>query len=166
MTLRKRSAVIAAAAISGTAWMMSPAQAAAPFPPVEGTVLSTISPATDGCPELNWTVAVGPNSTLTGMVAQDGMKDIWRVTGSFKADRSFHLSGHELGGAQRTGAVDGYVRESDGSLVFTFGNISGPSKCNNRPVWAGGSATATATAPTSFRLPAARLVAGTATQAT
>jgi hypothetical protein len=135
MILRKQSAVIAAALISGTAWMASLAQAGAPFPPLEGTVLSTISPATDGCPDLNWTVAVGPNDTLNGIVAQDGMKDIWRVTGSFKADRSFHLNGQELGGAQRTGTVDGYVRESDGSLIFTIGNISGASTCNNKSVW-------------------------------
>jgi hypothetical protein len=69
------------------------------------------------------------------MVAQDGMKDIWRVTGSFKSDRSFQLHGQELGGAQRTGDVNGYVRQSDGSLDFTTGNISGPSTCNNKSVW-------------------------------
>lgn len=135
MISRKQSAVIVAALISGTAWLASPAWAAASFPPAEGTVLSTLSPATAGCPELNWTVAVGPNSTLKGVVAQDGMKDLWRVTESFKPDRSFHLNGKELGGAQRTGTVDGYVRDSDGSLVFTIGNISGPSTCNNRSVW-------------------------------
>jgi hypothetical protein len=63
------------------------------------------------------------------------MKDIWRVAGSFKADRSFQLHGQEIGGAQRTGDVNGYVRASDGSLTFTVGNITGPSKCNNKSIW-------------------------------
>ena len=123
-----------AALISGAAWITAPAQAEN-FPPVEGTVFSTISPATDGYPELNWQVRVGPNNSLMEIVAQNGMKDIWRVTGSFKADRSFQLHGQELGGAQRTGDVNGYVRESDGSLAFTVGNISGPSTCNLKSVW-------------------------------
>jgi hypothetical protein len=134
MISRKQSAVIAAALISGTAWMASPAQCAAPLPE-EGTVLSTLSPAVNGCPALNWVVEVGPNNTLNGTVSQMGKRDVWQVTGSFKADRSFHLDGKELDGAQRTGAVDGYVRDSDGSLVFTVGDISGPSTCNNRSVW-------------------------------
>jgi hypothetical protein len=122
-----------AAFISGAAWLAVPAQAE--DLPAEGTVLSTISPATDGCPELNWQVEVGPNNTLMGTVAQDGMKDIWRLTGSFKEDRSFQLHGQELGGAQRTGDVNGYVRDSDGSLAFTVGNITGHSTCNNKSVW-------------------------------
>jgi hypothetical protein len=135
MISRKQSAAIAAALIAGPVWMAQPARAAAPFPPQEGTVLSSLSPATDGCPELNWTVEVGSGSSLNGVVAQNGMKDIWRVTGSFKSDRSFHLDGQEVAGAKRTGTVDGYVRESDGSLVFKIGNISGSSACNNRSVW-------------------------------
>jgi hypothetical protein len=135
MVSKLKSGAIAAAIISGVAWLAAPVQAADNFPPTEGTVYSTLSPATDGCPVLNWQVRVGPGNSLVGMVAQDGMKDIWRVTGSFKADRSFQLHGQELGGAQRTGDVNGYIRASDGSLTFTLGNISGPSKCNNKSVW-------------------------------
>jgi hypothetical protein len=123
MISRKQCAVIATALISGTAWMASPAQAAAPLPK-EGTVLTMLSPATNGCPALNWVVKVGPNDTLNGTVSEMDRTDVWRVTGSFKADRTFHLVGKELTGAQRTGAVDGYVRDSDGSLVFTVGDIS------------------------------------------
>jgi len=126
MVSKLKSAAVAAALISGVAWLASPAQADS-FPPVEGTVYSTISPAAGACPELNWQVRVGPNNSLMGIVAQDGMKDIWRVSGSFKDDRSFQLHGQELGGAQRTGDVSGYVRESDGSLTFTLGNITGTS---------------------------------------
>ena len=135
MTSKKKSAAIALAFIAGAAWIATPAWAKSKFPPIEGTFYSTISPAANGCPELSWQVRVGPNSTLTGMVGVDGLNDIWRVTGSFKPDRSFHLDGQELGGAQRTGTVDGYVRESDGSLIFTVGNISGTSTCNNKSVW-------------------------------
>ena len=134
MVSKLRTAAVAVAFISGAAWLAAPARADN-FPPIEGTVYSTISPATEGCPELNWQVRVGPHNSLAGMVAQDGMKDIWRVTGSFKDDRSFQLHGQELGGAQRTGDVNGYVRESDGSLIFTVGNISDPSTCNNKSVW-------------------------------
>jgi hypothetical protein len=135
MVSKLKSGAIAAAIISGVAWLAAPVQAADNFPPTEGTVYSTLSPATDGCPVLNWQVRVGPGNSLVGMVAQDGMKDIWRVTGSFKADRSFQLHGQELGGAQRTGDVNGYIRASDGSLTFTLGKLSGPSKCNNKSVW-------------------------------
>ena len=134
MVSKPKNATLAAALISGVAWFATPAHAEN-FPPAEGTVFTTMSPATDGCPELNWQVRVGPNNSLMGIVAQDGMKDIWRVSGSFKGDRSFQLHGQELGGAQRTGDVNGYVRESDGSLTFTVGNISGPSTCNNKSVW-------------------------------
>jgi hypothetical protein len=134
MVSKLKNAAVAVALISGAAWLAAPAQSAN-FPPVEGTVYSTISPASDGCPELNWEVRVGPNNSLTGFVAQDGMKDIWRVTGAFKDDRSFQLHGQEIGGAQRTGDVNGIVRDSDGSLSFTVGNISGPSTCNNKSVW-------------------------------
>ena len=129
-----KNAAIMAALVSGAAWLAAPARAAS-FPPTEGTVYTTISPATAGCPELTWHVRVGPNHTLTGMVGRDGMREIWRVTGTFKDDHSFQLHGQELGGAQRTGDVNGYVRESDGSLDFTVGNISGPSTCNNKSVW-------------------------------
>jgi len=134
MVSKLKNAAVAVALVSGAAWLAAPAQAEN-FPLTEGTVLSTISPATDGCPELNWQVRVGPNNSLVGVVAQDVMKDIWKVSGSYKADRSFHLDGQELGGAQRKGTVDGYVRESDGSLIFTIGNINGPSQCNNKSVW-------------------------------
>jgi hypothetical protein len=134
MVSKLKTAAVAVALVSGVAWLAAPAQADN-FPLTEGTVLSTISPATDGCPELSWQVRVGPNNSLVGVVAQDVMKDIWKVSGSYKADRSFHLNGQELGGARRTGTVDGYVRESDGSLIFTISNMSGPSQCNNKSVW-------------------------------
>ena len=134
MVSKLKSAVVAAVLLSGVAWLAAPAYADK-FPPLEGTVYSTISPAVDGCPELSWHVRVGPNNSLTGMVGRDGMNEIWKVSGSYKADRSFHLNGQELGGAQRTGTVDGYVRASDGSLIFTISNMSGPSKCNNKSVW-------------------------------
>ena len=134
MVSKLKNATVAAALVSGAAWLAVPAQAEN-FPPVEGTVYSTMSPASDGCPELTWHVKVGPNNSLTGILARDGTNDIWRVTGSFKDDRSFQLHGQELDGARRTGDINGYVRESDGSLTFTVGDLSGPSTCNNKSVW-------------------------------
>jgi hypothetical protein len=56
------------------------------------------------------------------------------VTEVVKADRSFRLDGQEPDGGRRTGTVDGYVRGSDGSLIFTIGNISGSSACDNQSV--------------------------------
>ena len=135
MVSKKKTAAMAAMILSGATWLAAPVHAGSNFPPVEGTVYSMISPATDGCPELNWQIRVGPKNSLVGMVAQDGMRDIWRVTGTFKDDRSFQLHGQELGGAQRIADVNGYVRELDGSLTFTAGNFSGPSACNNKSVW-------------------------------
>lgn len=102
--------------------------------PQEGMVYSAHSPSIGGCPEMDWHVRVGPNHTLTGMVATDGMQRIWNLSGSYTPDHKFHLNGKETGGALRTGTVDGQVRPN-GSLVLTMGNISGPSPCNNKTVY-------------------------------
>lgn len=135
-SMTKSSAMLAGALLLGGAWSGAFAQNT-PTPggmPVEGTVYSTHSPAKDGCPALDWHVAVGPNRTLSGMVATDNMKDVWRMNGSLLPDRKFHLDGHEVGGAQRTGTVDGQV-QPNGALVMTLGNITGSSPCNNKTIY-------------------------------
>ncbi len=102
--------------------------------PQEGMVYSTHTSTQGGCPELFWHVTVGPKMTLVGMVGHGEMQDIWRLSGSYTPEHTFHLNGQELGGAQRTGAVDGKVR-ADGTLVMTIGNVSGPSPCANKTVY-------------------------------
>jgi len=70
------------------------------------------------------------------MVGLEGMQHLWKLAGSFKADRTFLMNGQEVGGQQRTGTVNGSVRESDGSLIFRLGNISGPpGPCNDKVIW-------------------------------
>jgi hypothetical protein len=128
-------AVVASLLLTGAAWTAAPANAAVPFPPKEGTVFSTHSPPTGGCPALDWHVWVGPNSTLSGVVGLEGMQQIWNVTGKFNSDRSFHLDGKEVGGIGATGTIDGVVRAKDGALIFTIGNLSTRSKCNNTAIW-------------------------------
>lgn len=122
--------ILAAGTISAFGWTAARAQAAPLKPPAEGTVYTVHSPATNGCPQLDWHVVVGENSTLSGMVSTDHMKSIWMMTGSFTDDRKFHMNGKEQGGAQRSGGVDGMI-QPNGSLVATMRDISGPSACNN-----------------------------------
>jgi len=102
--------------------------------PKEGMVYSTHSPAVDQCPELFWHVWVGPKKTLRGTVDRGDNVNIWRLKGTYTPDHTFHLDSQELGGAQRTGAVDGRVLEN-GSLVMTLGNISGPSACEGKSIY-------------------------------
>lgn len=127
---RIAAVIIAGVALTGAAGNSARAQQAP-----EGSVYTTHTPPTGGCPALDWHIAVGPNHTLTGMVGVEGMEDIWKMTGSSTPDRHFHLDGQELGGKQRTGTVDGTV-DAKGRLVLTMANISGgPSPCNNKTIY-------------------------------
>ena len=121
---------VAAALLMAGAWSPAMAQTT----PVEGTVYSTHTPKMGDCPALDWHVAVGPKNTLTGMVATDGMKNIWRITGTFNAQHKFRLEGQEVGGAQRTGAVEGEIRP-DGSLNAAMGGFSSASPCEKKSVY-------------------------------
>jgi hypothetical protein len=125
--------VLAAVSLCGIATTPTTAFAQR-FTPQEGMVYSTHSLAKGDCPELFWHVTVGPKMTLLGMVAHGGMQDIWRLSGTYSPEHTFHLDGQELGGTQRTGSVDGKVR-ADGSLIMTIGDISGPSPCANKSIY-------------------------------
>jgi hypothetical protein len=127
------SAILAAASLYGIT-SDSMTAAAQRVTPQEGMVYSTHSPAKGDCPELFWHVTVGPKMTLLGMVGHGGMQDIWRLSGTYTPEHTLHLDGQELGGAQRTGSVDGEVR-ADGSLIMTIGNFSGPSPCANKTIY-------------------------------
>lgn len=102
--------------------------------PQEGTVYSFHSVENAGCPALDWHVRVGTQSRLSGMIATEDMKHVWRVDGGYTTDRKFVLTGKEIGGAERSGTVNGEIRE-DGALVAVIGNITGASPCNNKMVY-------------------------------
>jgi hypothetical protein len=88
-----------------------------------GAVYTLHSRAQGSCPSLDWHLVVGPNNTLSGMVAWDDMKMMARATGTLDmSKRTFMLTAKEVGGEGRTAMVDGTVR-MDGWFIA---NISGP----------------------------------------
>jgi hypothetical protein len=87
----------------------------------EGRVYVFHSTAQGGCPALDWHVVVGPNSTLSGMIAWNNMQSMAKATGNV-ANGKVTMSATEVGGQGRTAKVDGTLR-SDG--WFTV-NITGP----------------------------------------
>jgi hypothetical protein len=129
----KSGVVIAAAVLlSGAA----NAQQGAPRYVEEGTIYSAHSPARDGCPPLDWHIAVGPKDTLTGIISSEGAKPTaFRMTGGFGPDWTFHLDGQEIGGTGRTGVVDGQVRNKDKVLIAKLSKLSGPSPCADKTVY-------------------------------
>jgi len=102
--------------------------------PTEGAVFSAYSPAIGDCAALTWNFRIGPNYTVTGMVEHPGTEDVWRVTGTYTPQHTFHLDSQELTGPRRTGSVDGRV-EQNGALVMKIGNISGPSPCADKTIY-------------------------------
>ncbi len=90
--------------------------------PTVGRIYVFHSTAQGGCPALDWHVVVGPNSTLSGMIAWNDMQSMAKATGSV-ANGKVEMTATEVGGQGRTAKVDGTLR-SDG--WFTV-NIKGPS---------------------------------------
>jgi hypothetical protein len=88
----------------------------------EGRVYAFHSTAQGGCPALDWHVVVGPNNTLSGMIAWNNMASMAKATGSV-AGGKVQMTAKEVGGKGRTATVDGIVR-GDGWLTV---NIKGPS---------------------------------------
>jgi hypothetical protein len=113
------ASVLAIAATCGAA----SAQGVAP----PGRVYAFHSQASGACPALDWHVTVGPNNTLTGILAWDDMKAMAHATGSVTPNRTFAMTAKEVGGQGRTAEITGQVR-TDGWLVA---NIKGPKiECN------------------------------------
>ena len=111
-----------------------PAHADTRITPVEGMVYSVHTEETGGCPALDWHVAVGPKDTLAGMVSQQNGRSIWKVSGTYTADHTFHLAANEACGQQRTGSVDGEFRP-DGSLALKLSHLSSPSPCDDKTIY-------------------------------
>lgn len=106
----------AAALVAGATSHQALAQA------VQGNVYVFHSQPTGGCPTLDWHVVVGPNHSLSGMIAWDDMKAMARVTGTVDSDNKFTMTAQEVGGQARSATVSGMVRK-DGWLVA---NVKGP----------------------------------------
>ncbi len=119
MTLKKSIAAgaIALVAASGAAFAQVP----------EGRVYVFHSTAQGGCPALDWHVVVGPNGTLSGMIAWNNMQSMAKATGTARNGK-VQMTAKEVGGRQRTATVDGTIRQ-DGYFIV---NITGPNiKCEN-----------------------------------
>jgi hypothetical protein len=99
----------------------------------DGAVLSTHVPATGECPATQWQLWIGPRSSVRGTIAE-GRTTLWRLSGTYDSHGTFHLQGHETGGAERAGTVDAQV-QSDGSLSLRIATIGDTSSCDNRTVY-------------------------------
>lgn len=131
MLTSKICAVLGAgAALSIAAGSLAVAQLKAPE---AGTVYSAHSASVGGCPDMVWHVEVGSHSTLTGTVAYDGLRKVWRLSGAFQPDGKFHLNGTEMGGDHRKGVVDGRLNP-DGSLIMTLHSTAGSTPCDNKTI--------------------------------
>ena len=99
------------------------------YAPQEGTVLSTHIPADGNCPGTVWHLQVRQPGNLLGTVGVSGTNTIWRMSGTYDSNGTFHLSRQVLGGT-----VDAQV-QSDGSLVLRMTSAGDPSPCFNRTVY-------------------------------
>jgi hypothetical protein len=100
----------------------------------EGTVLSTHIPGTGVCPTTIWQFDIGPHATVQGRVDVSGSHIPWRLSGTYDQHGTFHLRDQELGGAERSGAVDAQV-QSDGSLTMRIATSNDASPCGNRTIY-------------------------------
>ena len=104
-----------------------------PDTPAKGRLYSFHSRPSGGCPSLDWHVVLGSDNSLSGLIATHDMSKVFRVSGTLGPDRTFHLNGKEVGGAGRTGTVDGQVRH-DGWMLAQIGDLTGPSPCADHTV--------------------------------
>jgi hypothetical protein len=135
MITRKRSAaiaaVMAAALASGVGWNVARAQATGQ--PYVGRVYTLHVKAFEGCPSLDWHLVVGENHTLSGMIAVDNMKSMYRVTGSYNPGKSFRLDGRQVDG-NGTAAINGLI-EPTGIMTATLGGLPVGSPCQGKTVY-------------------------------
>jgi len=125
------TAVMAAALLSCVGWNTARAQATGQ--PYVGRVYSLHINAFQGCPSLDWHIVVGENHTLSGIIAVDNMKTVYRVTGSYEPGKSFRLDGRQVDGAG-TGAINGKI-EPTGIMAATLGGLPVGSACQGKTVY-------------------------------
>jgi hypothetical protein len=125
------TAVMAAALLSCVGPNVARAQATGQ--PYVGRVYTLHIRAFQGCPSLDWHLVVGENHTLSGMIAVDNMKTMYRVAGSYEPGKSFRLDGHQVDG-NGTGAINGKI-EPTGIMSATLGGLPVGSACQGRTVY-------------------------------
>jgi hypothetical protein len=135
MVTKKRSAavtaVMAGALLAGVGWNIASAQVTGQ--PFVGRVYTLHTKSVGGCPSMDWHIVVGDNNTLSGMIAVDNMKTVFRVTGSYEAGKSFRLDGKQVDG-NRTGAINGRI-DPTGTMEATLGGLPVGSACQGKTVY-------------------------------
>jgi hypothetical protein len=135
MVTRKGSAAITAvtAAALLSCVGLNAARAQATGQTYVGRVYTLHIKSFQGCPSLDWHIVVGENHTLSGMIAVDNMKTMYRVVGSYEPGKSFRLDGHQVDG-NGTGAINGKI-EPTGIMTATLGGLPVGSACQGRTVY-------------------------------
>jgi hypothetical protein len=88
------------------------------------------SAPTGACPAMDWHVVLGPDNSLAGFIAWDGMKHLAKVSGTLQTGRVFHLDAMEEGGMKRKGTVSGRVEDS-----FIVASLQGTrTGCDNQQI--------------------------------
>ena len=107
-TLRFRQVTVAAIAGFLTAdGFGTPTSAQTP-----GAVYAFHSDEVGDCPPLEWSIVVGGNNTLSGIIAWDSMRKMARVFGTVAADGSFHMDATDVSGAGKNAVIDGQLMAS------------------------------------------------------
>ena len=100
-----------------------------------GTTYDAHSNAAGDCPALDWHIVRGDNGSLSGIVATDDMKTVFRVTGRI-TEANFHLDGSEIAGPHpgTSGAVNGQL-QSEGRIAMTLGGLPVGAACQGKTVY-------------------------------
>jgi hypothetical protein len=64
-------------------------------------------PVTGGCPGLDWHITLGADNSLVGFVAWNQGKQIAKLEGALRKDRTFEMAAQEVGGQGRKATVKG-----------------------------------------------------------
>jgi hypothetical protein len=108
MKPRMISAKIAVIAFSAAASLSyAQAQAIPRHPSARAQLYAFHTRPASGCPGLDWHLTVEPDNTITGFVGWDRMQHMARLEGTIARDRTFKMSGQEVGGTGKTATVDG-----------------------------------------------------------
>lgn len=80
------------------------------------------SKAEGKCPPLDWHIVVGPENTLSGMIAWDNMAHMAKASGTISRSRAFQMTATEVGGAGRKAEITGQVNQAG----WIIADINGP----------------------------------------
>jgi hypothetical protein len=108
MKLKMISAKIAVIALSAAASLSyAQAQGIPRHPQPRAQLYAFHTRPASGCPGLDWHLTVEPDNTITGFVGWDRMQHMARLEGTIARDRTFKMTGQEVGGTGKTATVTG-----------------------------------------------------------